>query len=49
MFTKREGSLISCALKKSSFLKPMLLPNFAFYVIYTGNKKIVIKNISMMF
>ena len=43
LFTKRESSLISSALKKSSFLKLMLLPNFAFNVIYTGNKKIVIK------
>ena len=27
------------ALKKSYFLKSMLLPNLAFNVIYTGNKK----------
>ena len=34
------------ALKKSCFFKSMLLPNFAFNVIYTENKKIII---SMMF
>ena len=39
LFTKQEPSLISSALKKSYFLKSMLLPNFAFDVIYTGNKK----------
>ena len=44
LFTKQERSLISSALKKSSFLKSMLLPNFAFNVNYTGNNnKIVIK------
>ena len=43
LFTKRERSLISSALKKSCFLKSMLLLNVAFNVIYTGNKKIVKK------
>ena len=43
LFTKGDPSLISSTFKKSSFLKPMLLPNFTFDVIYTGNKKIVIK------
>ena len=38
---KRERSLIFSALKKSCFTKLMLLPNFAFNVIYTGNKKII--------
>ena len=33
----RERSLIFSWLKKSSFLKSMLLPNFAFDVINTGN------------
>ena len=33
LFTKRERSLIFSALKKSSFLKSMLLPNFAFDVM----------------
>ena len=37
LFTKRERSPIFSALKKASFLKSMLLPNFAFDVIYTGN------------
>ena len=48
LFTKRERSLIFSALKKCTFLKSMLLPNFAFNVIYTGkkNKK---NSISMMF
>ena len=50
LFTKRERSLISSALKKSSFLKSTLLPNFAFDVIHTGNKKNCNKNnIWMMF
>ena len=48
LFTKRECSLIFLALKKSSFLKSTLLPNFAFDVIYTGKIKNK-KNISMMF
>ena len=39
LFAKRERSLISSALKKSSFLKSILLSNFAFDVIYTGNLK----------
>ena len=38
LFTKRERSLIFSALKKSSFLKSTLLPNFAFDDLYTGNK-----------
>ena len=37
LFTKRERSLIFSALKKPSFLQSMLLPNFAFNVIYTEN------------
>ena len=42
LFTKWEHSLIFSALKKSCFLKSMLLPNFAFDVIYTGKKIIII-------
>ena len=37
LFTKRELSLIFSALKKSIFLKSMLLPKFALDVIFTGN------------
>ena len=40
---KQEWSLICSWLKKSCFLKSMLLPNFTFDVIYTGNKKFIIK------
>ena len=43
LFTKREHSLIFSALIKCTFVKSMLLPNFAFDVIYTGNKKITMK------
>ena len=45
LFTKQECSLISSALKKISFLNPMLLPNFAFDVIYTGNKFSFLKSL----
>ena len=40
---KREQSLIFFWLKKSCFLKSMLLLYFAFDVIHTGYKKIIIK------
>ena len=49
MFTKWERSLISSALEKSSFLKSMLLPNFAFDVFIQEIKNSNKNNISMMF